>query len=220
MRPTLDASLGSGFHCLFCHERRPRAGVVDVLGAAMCKRCCVNQANRRQAAFLIEQVVGGVLFWVWVVFWAALMFSLAAAPAPGNPPSVAFVVVFYLGVLVPLLVSPLRRDCGWMGALGKRLCGVRAVDRDTLEPVSASASLKRNLVLFLPLAKLLIGGSLGTRVLRCGDGWANSVVLRSADLEHPVFHGARTCGVCFGVYDPEDPAGCGCVAPQRGALAA
>ncbi|MEM9883557.1 MAG: RDD family protein [Planctomycetota bacterium] len=203
------------FFCHFCNKTRPRKQAADVMGAAMCRKCCVNQANRRQLAFLLEGPIS-ILVFVGYAFLVGFVTPLLGL----NPDAEAGVVAMLLigGALLILVLSPLRRDCTFFGALGKRVCGVRAVDRDTLEPISAWASFKRNLVLFVPFAKLFIGSSLVKAGPRCGDGWANSVVLRKKDLGHPVFHGAKTCRTCWAIFDPTDPAGClDCVAePTRG----
>ena len=185
----------------------------------MCHQCCVSQANRRQIAFILEGPISIAVMVGYVMVCSLLLRALGPGASGSSSHGIAGLVVLG-GIFLLYVLAPLRRDCTFFGALGKRICGVRAVDRDTFEPIGAVASFKRNLVLYVPLATLIVGNGLVKAGPRCGDGWANSVVLRKRDLDHPVFHGAKTCHECWGVYDPAEPDGCLGCAPATGRNAA
>ena len=102
------------------------------------------------------------------------------------------------GKTVVDVVAPLAFFCkdGFQGrSPGRALCGVQVVDRHTHAPIGFLPSLKRNLILYVPLMPVVIAFRL-LQGHRFGDGWANTTVVWKKYAAHPVFTGRTACAGC------------------------
>lgn len=103
-----------------------------------------------------------------------------------------------LAATVAVVFSVLGKDGFGGRSPGKALFGLRVVDRMTLQPTSFGASLKRNLVLFLPLyiGHIVIALTLRRRG-RFGEKWAGTMVVQDRYRNNLVFTGGhRPCRAC------------------------
>ncbi|HVP12092.1 MAG TPA: hypothetical protein VMV94_13005, partial [Phycisphaerae bacterium] len=66
------------------------------------------------------------------------------------------------------------------------LCRVRVVDKDTLEPTGFACSLKRNLVLLIPVVPAIVAFQL-LKGRRWGDKWARTKVILKKHAHRPPF---------------------------------
>ena len=118
-------------------------------GTPVCKRCYYRFANRRQLAYIVDTTL-----WWPVSFALAQGLSEVTAILCLDPMLGAIVFFGFNWVAFPLLFS--CKDCFRGHSPGKWICGVRAVDRDGLEPIGIASSLKRNLPLLIPVLPFVI----------------------------------------------------------------
>ena len=157
-------------------------------GTPVCKRCYYRFANRRQLAYIVDTIL-----WWPVSFALAQGLSEVTAILCLDPMLGAIVFFGFNWVAFPLLFF--CKDCFRGHSPGKWICGVRAVDRDGLEPIGIASSLKRNLPLLIPVLPFVIAFLL-QKGHRLGDGWANSKVIWKRYSNHPVFTGLFACQRC------------------------
>lgn len=178
--------------CPICRKRPVREKrKYRLYGEYVCRKCLYRLANRRQAAFLIDYILWGIL--VYVPLAAVEMLVGLGTPGWVLPDPVAmaigFVSMFAFGM----------KD-GFSGhSPGKWLCGVQVVDASSMEPIGFGQSLIRNmpvLLIFAPyyiisnfwpmlimlgslfqLLGLVIIGSRLVKGARWGDGWAKTKVV-------------------------------------------
>jgi len=141
-------SNGGETHCPVCERTRParklRRRLYDV---PVCNKCRNAFANRRQAAYLIDTLVWGLVISLPLTYLEHFFYGNALPPG--------FPLLRYLGLdtalgFVASWILPLFFFCkdGFHGmSLGKWLMGVQVVDVHTREPVGFGRSFKRNLVL-------------------------------------------------------------------------
>ncbi len=103
-----------------------------------------------------------------------------------------------LAATAGVVLSVLGKDGFGGRSPGKALFGLRVVDRMTLLPASFGASLKRNLVLLLPLYIGHIGIAMTLRRRgRFGEEWAGTMVIEDRYRHNPIFTGqGQFCRVC------------------------
>lgn len=170
-----------------------------LFGVVVCKKCRSKFASRRQIAYLLDGLV------MWLVGYAAgyAYIRLVAPVAPPTPRGPALMVTpGYVALLVVTwLIFPLIFCCkdGFSGySPGKRLMGVRVVDRVNREPISFSRSFKRNLILCVPYVGVLWAMGTMMKGRRVGDNWANTDVVWVKYVHKPPFdprdHFCRQCG--------------------------
>ena len=148
--------------CPICERSDGTRRMKRLYGMLVCRRCWGWFANRREIAYVIDYACYLILF---------LLLPLLLLPVELLGDAFMFVNLF---VILPLLFA--CKD-GFSGqSPGKWLLGVRVVDNDTLEPIGFKQSLKRNLILIIPLAWLLIEFQL-LKGDRSGDKWANTRVI-------------------------------------------
>ncbi len=176
--------------CPLCY----RSGPIDAFGplydAPVCRRCRWGFAGRRHLAFVID----------WVIWHLALVLAAVALVlllAAWQPPRA---VVETLVISATFIIAPamLFMKDGFRGySPGKAVCGLRVINRATGGPAGFVASLRRNLVLYVPLMPLVLAFGL-TSGPRIGDGWARTRVIRRKHALHPVFTGlpAADCTRC------------------------
>lgn len=168
---------GGETHCPVCERTRParklRRRLYDV---PACNKCRNAFANRRQAAYLIDALAWGLVTALPLMYLDQFLYGNASAPG--------FPLLSYLGLDTPLgfmasWALPLLFFCkdGFHGmSPGKWLMGVQVVDVHTREPVTFGRSLKRNLVLMVPLGVLIVAATM-MKGKRWGDRWAQTVVI-------------------------------------------
>lgn len=159
--------------CPIC-ERVVRAKRMRKLyDVPVCHKCSNGFANRRQLGWIIDyfslmafsSVIGAVV---------GLMFPQLFLPTKVSTEMETALWFVFSWILVPMLFACKDGFSGY--SPGKRLCGVRAVDWDTREPISFLQSFKRNLVLIIPVVPLLVAMQL-MKGRRSGDKWANTCVI-------------------------------------------
>ncbi len=157
-------------------------------GTPVCKRCYYRFANKRQLAYIIDSIL-------WWPVSVALVWGLVEvlATLPLDPVLHEIVYIGFTWVAFPLLFY--CKDCFRGHSPGKWICGVRAIDRDTNEPIGIARSFKRNLPLLVPVMPVVVAFLL-QKGHRLGDGWANSKVIWKRYANHPVFTGLFACQRC------------------------
>jgi uncharacterized RDD family membrane protein YckC len=164
----------------------------QLYGRAVCKRCLARFVYRRSLAYLCDQIV---FFWVLplllcLAFDVALddgafsgqrvLFSVGSMAASSVPlygavsgqygPDFAFLTI------VVFMAWCLKDGVG--GAfLGKRVFGLRVVDSWSGKPLSFGGSLKRNLLMIVPIVPLVVLAQVSRGRDRLGDGVGKSRVL-------------------------------------------
>ncbi len=176
--------------CPLCYRSGPIDLFGPLYGAPVCRRCRWGFAARRQLAFVIDLAA----WYLAMVLDAVVLLLLLSAEWPLHY-GVAEALIIAAAVIAPamLLMKDGSRGC----SPGKAVCGLRVVNPATGRPAGFRASLKRNLVLFVPLLPLVLAFGL-TSGPRIGDGWARTRVIRRKHAGHPVFTGrpANDCTRC------------------------
>lgn len=154
-----EAFRHDSWECPICLKQRRRPPDHNRLyNVLVCKKCRNGFANRRQAAWIVDYVVTYFLLGTGLLF--GLEFLLANAGLPSD--HVFFEVV---GAIVGYVVLPFvfaMKD-GFNGrSPGKLVFGLQVVDAYSREPISWGQSLKRNLIVAVPVVSLvgIIGGLL------------------------------------------------------------
>lgn len=184
----MEAVANTMTQCPLCRRPRRDRAFKTLYGGSVCRRCYHAFGNRRQLAFLIDWVLW--YFTSYAVGVAAtVMLLVGRAPEP--------VITWFLvvGAYVAAPLAFFAKD-GFRGCSpGRVVCGVQVVDRHTHRPIGFRASVKRNLVLYVPVMPLVIGFGL-LRGHRIGDGWAGTKVIWSRYADHPLFCGRDACAEC------------------------
>ena len=174
--------------CPLCGSDRHMHKSKLLYGSPVCRKCFYKFANRRQLAYLVD----------WILYQGAMFavgLALGAAMVALNATSKQIDLVSYA---LAWSLFPLLFFCkdGFAGhSPGKALCGVKVVHRETNEPIGFLASLKRNLVLYIPVVPLVVAFLL-QKGYRWGDGWAKTKVIWKKFANNPVFTGAAACQQC------------------------
>ena len=171
-RQQLDGSAQSSNGCPICHAHTDGKPLRLVYDEYACRRCRNSLINRRAVAWILDMV------FLWIGTYA-LGFMLGIVLVLGNP-NVEAEFAAASGMLVGLMFSVfyLTKDA-WFGgrSLGKRLCGLKVIDRVSLRPVGMGASFMRNLPLMIPFVPFVAAVQLNSDDChRVGEGWANTMV--------------------------------------------
>lgn len=127
-------------------------------GQPVCSKCHSAFANRRQAAFVVDTIIYGLVLTV--------AFTLAGVSDADTVRGTAFLLFPVFGL----------KD-GFRGSSpGKALLGVQVVDERTGQPGGFGGAFKRNLILIVPFVPLIIAFTLGSGK-RWGDSWAKTRVI-------------------------------------------
>ena len=167
--------------CPLCRNDRKARAFKTLYATSVCGTCYHDFANRRQLAFVLD----------WFL-WYSVSYGLGVAGTVmlvvAHAPDAMVTTFLVVGAYV---AAPLAFFCkdGFKGrSPGRALCGVQVIDRDTHAPIGFMPSLKRNLILYVPLMPVLIAFRL-LKGHRFGDGWANTRVVWKKYAAHPVFTG-------------------------------
>ncbi|RIK69214.1 MAG: hypothetical protein DCC65_00245 [Planctomycetota bacterium] len=161
------------YACPVCDRAVRFSKTYKLFGTLVCRKCRNAFVNRRQLAYIIDVIV----FWVATMLVESMIAYLFIDVEPVSDfpsiPEIIFWLVIYW-VIAPLIFG--LKD-GFRGrSPGKWLTGVQVVDRDSREPIGFAQSFKRNLVLVIPLAPLVVAVQL-IAGYRLGDKWANTCVI-------------------------------------------
>lgn len=161
--------------CPICSRKPTKPGKAKLLyGFLVCRRCRNGFANRRQLAYILDHVA-----WLGVislVFYAYGVVSSSVAIPLNRGTSLVPLLMEQANkwLLLPLVFS--LKD-GFSGmSVGKWVTGVQVVDVHSREPIGFRQSFKRNLVLLVPFAVLIVGLTM-MKGQRWGDSWADTVVV-------------------------------------------
>ncbi|MFH0980875.1 MAG: RDD family protein [Planctomycetota bacterium] len=149
---------------------------ISINDVVVCKKCRNGFASRRQLAYIVDAVILQIVSTIasWLVAWAAATWLVPPARSPA-----AFDLMYAAGLIVSWIIWPLLFCCkdGFAGmSPGKVLCGIRAIDWETWEPIGFGRSLKRNLCLMIPFVPLILAVTL-IKGWRWGDKWARTRVI-------------------------------------------
>jgi uncharacterized RDD family membrane protein YckC len=184
--------------CPLCNHRP--TGWTKIYGHPVCKKCYYKLANRRQSAFVVDNVLLTVPVWLIGRFIQRHVtlptFSDLAWEVLGS-------------ALALLLMSIFALKDGFGGqSPGKRLAGVQVLDDRTGRPISFDQSFKRNAI-FLVGCLPFVGNVASLIVLitimiqlgkgrRLGDRFAGTRVIWKKHARSVVFGGdgliCETCG--------------------------
>lgn len=183
--------------CPLC-SRRAIDPKKELYGSSVCRKCYYAFANRRQIAYVIDAVVWQVALFLPLGFIAGYMIASSSTPqtntAQANATADTIEMVMNL-LPYPLFLIFAMKD-GFKGrSLGKAITGVITLDQETYQPIGFLASLKRNLILIVPILPLIVAFLL-QKGYRLGDGWANTKVVWAKYRNHPVFTGQLACTHC------------------------
>ncbi|MCZ6836833.1 MAG: RDD family protein [Planctomycetota bacterium] len=177
--------------CPLCHSSKKMRKPLKLYGVPICRKCYYRFASNRQAAYVLDWIAWALITIVIVIGFDKAMISL----------QVSIGMIDILEFLFYWFLLPLVFFCkdGFAGhSLGKLICGVRVLHRETFEPIGFVPSLKRNLPLLVPFMPLIIAFLL-QKGYRLGDGWAKTKVIWKKYAKHPVFTGLLACEHCH--YD-------------------
>jgi hypothetical protein len=140
-------------------------------GVPICWRCRKEFANRRQVAFVVDVLLCLVVEFFLLTFWSALGVADVVLDAPGKA----------------LLVLFIWFKDGFLGmSPGRALLGLQVVHEPGGGPIGLLASLKRNLLLVIPVLPPLVAFQLYGGP-RWGDGWAKTRVIWRTYRDRPPF---------------------------------
>jgi uncharacterized RDD family membrane protein YckC len=169
--------------CPICHRSVKTRQMQKLYDIPICRKCRNGFANRRQFAYILDLFC----FWIlWLLLGMAIEFAFPGVldVLDGSYFALIIAQMLFLWVFLPLVFF--LKD-GFNGhSPGKWLCGVRVVDKDTFEPTGFARSLKRNLVLLIPFAWLIVALQL-LRGPRSGDKWARTRVVLKKHAHRPPF---------------------------------
>lgn len=158
--------------CPVCHTHTDGKPLRLIYDGYACRKCRNSLINRRALAWILDMI------FLWIATYLLgfnLGFVLAVGGARIDADSAAA-----FGMLVGLIFSIfyLTKD-GWIGgkSLGKGICGLKVVDRASLQPIGMGASFKRNLPLMIPFVPFVAAIQINSDDChRIGEGWANTMV--------------------------------------------
>lgn len=174
--------------CSLCGRTKKMRKPKRLYGVAVCRKCYYAFANRRQLAFLVD-----ALIWWPVSFLLGMALGVVLVIANASQTTADLVITLFGWLVFPLVFF--LKDGFWGYSPGKAICRVQVVNRLTLEPTGVVPSLKRNLILIVPLMPLVIAWWL-QRGYRLGDGWARTKVIWKKYAAHPLFTGRLACDRC------------------------
>jgi uncharacterized RDD family membrane protein YckC len=158
-------------------------GSKPLYGYQVCPKCHSDFAWKRTFAYLIDIViinaVVGVLIVIALIIGAVLVG--VAQSAKNDDAATAGAVVFlfmYAGVFLCAYAMNILRD-GFNGmSPGKRILGLQVINTVNGVPIRFGDSLKRNLVLIVPVLPIVVAVQIFTaNGMRIGDEWAQTKVI-------------------------------------------
>lgn len=166
-------------------------------GVTVCKRCRTKFANRRQFAYLLDNLaLAGIPTLIQTIYDVLLPSSGGSAlPYFSGTPSDSFLLLLNW-MAIPLVFTLKDGFAGYSPF--KYLLGLRVVDRVTREPIGFARSFQRNLVLLLPYLGFVLAVTTMMKGRRIGDGWARTDIVwlkyRHKRPFDPRINVCHTCG--------------------------
>ncbi len=164
--------------CPLCKQTKHMRWAKSLYGHVVCKKCYSGFAERRQLAYIIDNVCCAVFGVLILIVFAIILYSQGASPSAMEG------VVYGIEILI-IIYFPFK-DSFWGASPGKALCGIKVIDKTSGQPTGIVASFKRNLPLFIPFLPLIVAIQLN-QGHRIGDGWANTKVIWKKYADHPIF---------------------------------
>ncbi len=174
--------------CPLCGKPRKARAFKPLYNAMVCGRCRNSLARRRQLAFILDWVL-----WYVILVTAALGMSVLLVACRAQADVVETLMLASVYIVAPLILFMKDGFGGY--SPGKVMCGVRVVHEATNRPIGFFESLKRNLILYVPLMPVVMAFWL-VRGHRGGDGWAGTRVIWCRYAGHPIFAGTDRCKNC------------------------
>lgn len=201
--------------CPLCGDRPSHKFFEQLYGSRVCRACWRSFKRRRFVAFSVDYLLVCLILKAMVAVSPARPPGIAppatikiVSPLPATPivvkppPATAKPWQAVLGYAASLLIFGLycglfcMKD-GFRGmSPGKWIMGLQVIDRTTRQPIGFGQSLRRNIVLLIPLMPLFVAVELhaGTRT---GDRWANTMVIRRRQADRGPFDpGGTHCLNC------------------------
>lgn len=178
-------------YCPVCGQ--PKSKLRERLyGVPTCRRCIDGFTKRRSIAGVIDWIVLPIVLGTVTLNVSALLVLLVSRNIDDEgidfPPSVVLAIVataFVLPVLSFLLFCAKDGFSGY--SPGKALCGLRAINTATGQPIGLLRSIMRNLPPTITLFLVLIVALQIRKGPRWGDGWAKSKVIWQKYAERTPF---------------------------------
>jgi uncharacterized RDD family membrane protein YckC len=164
--------------CPLCGQTKHMHKAKPLYGHMVCKKCYYGFANRRQFAFVLDNVCWQFLLFP-VSFALGLMMALSGSSQSDIESTATLMGWLLLGVFF-------CKDCFAGQSPGKAICGIKVIDKTTGQSGGIGASFKRNLPLLIPFMVFIVAFQL-CKGHRTGDGWSNSKVIWKKYANHPVF---------------------------------
>jgi uncharacterized RDD family membrane protein YckC len=164
--------------CPLCSRTKGMRKPRKLYGANVCKKCVYGFVNRRQLAFALDWLVLELIAFV-AVSAIGIIWTIAALNEN------LFDVVLW-GVQFAVIGFFCIKDGMGGYSPGKFLTGVQVMDLATGKPIGPGASLKRNLLLYIPFMPLVALVQM-TKGPRIGDRWAGTRVIWKKYRKNPVF---------------------------------
>jgi uncharacterized RDD family membrane protein YckC len=173
--PPLPLSQQNPEICPLCEKSKHMKKGKPLYGLLVCRNCYYSFANRRQLAFLFDN-----LFFSCIILMLVWGIQGVSNSSQGDIEGVVNVLGF---IFFPVFCL---KD-GFSGrSLGKAICGVQVIDETTGEPCNFLASFKRNLPIWIPIMGLVVACQL-CKGHRTGDKWSNTKVIWRKFATHPIF---------------------------------
>ncbi len=129
-------------------------------------------ARARATAWLIDVVIPALFLQLFI----AVVQAVEQVDSQGNEP--LSIIVGWLSIA--LIVYMLIKDGLFGGrSIGKLICKLAVVDKDSGKACTIRQSFKRNLPLLIPIIPLIVAVQLSSREKRIGENWANTKVISS-----------------------------------------
>jgi len=163
--------------CPLCGLDRHMKKAKPLYDTLVCKKCLYKFANRRQIAYIIDNVVFRIAI-------SPVVFGILVAAQQAKLGEAAEILA---SISAYLLIPIFFFKDGFSGySLGKLICGVRLVNVETGKPGGFGMSFLRNLPMLIPFVILVMAFQL-QKGNRWGDRWTKSKVIWMKYKDHPIF---------------------------------
>jgi uncharacterized RDD family membrane protein YckC len=169
-------------YCTVCGSAaRLHKGRKVIYDHLACQRCWKAFVNRRTLAYAIDLA----LLWLGTT---SLMFLLSVLVSAAGPVTGTVAEAVSFTAWIGGLALFVARDALLEGrSPGKALTGLAVVERVGGRPIGVAASVRRNLVMLVPLVPLLAASQIQRGGTRWGDRWAGTRVIWTAHADRLPF---------------------------------
>jgi uncharacterized RDD family membrane protein YckC len=163
--------------CPLCGLDKNMKKPMPLYDTLVCKKCLYKFANRRQIAYIIDNVLFRIALLPVVIGIAVAVQQLQLGGAA------EILANLSVWLLIPIFFF---KD-GFSGySLGKLICGVRLMNVETGKPGGFGMSFVRNLPMLIPFVVVIMAFQL-QKGNRWGDRWTKSKVIWMKYKDHPIF---------------------------------